>query len=80
MSFCVYVVDLDIQFQNGTYTVDESDSILDVLITLEASIERDVVLDLVTIDGRATAGTRINSSSYSSSHSDFDLELGYDIV
>lgn len=50
-----YVIDLNIQLQN--YTVDESDSFLDVLITLDASIERDVELDFVTVDGRATAGT-----------------------
>ena len=48
--------DLNIQFENVTYSVDESDSRVNVTITLFADIERDISLTVNTSDGRAVAG------------------------
>jgi hypothetical protein len=55
-----YFVDLDVQFENVTYTVDESVSSLDVVVNLLASIERVITLELMTVDGRASAGNGDN--------------------
>lgn len=51
-----FPLDLEIRFQNVTYSVDESDSSLVAVVTLEASLERDITLQFVTVDGRASAG------------------------
>ena len=50
-------VDLVIEFSNSTYSVNEGDSSVTVLVTKMVDIERDVTLNIATMDGRATAGT-----------------------
>ncbi len=52
---CIFI-DLDIRFQNSSYSVSESDPFLDVVVSLMVTLEREVKLDFVTTGIRASEG------------------------